>query len=205
MSIPRRTASCPLTLTKAQLKTDIGTYDGDLKDGKPHGFGEYKLFNGEVYYGIFLSGKFSRGKKIIKDPYDQFNGKIHPIYWDGKWDGFEFKSGLQFNEDGTILSGNWVNGKLEGLITKKFPDGNKLHCHYKYGISLGFAKMEYKNGDILLGIVIDDKFHGYHQLVIKKPKEKIKIHGQDHDENIIINGFYENGARKDLSYQCMCQ
>lgn len=193
MSLPKRSSSCPLD-TVRKLKYGNGIYEGDIKQSRPHGFGVYQSKDGYVYSGLFLSGKFRRGRKTSQS-----------CYWDGEWDDLSLKSGSQYNEDGSILSGSWVNGKLEGPVTKISPNGDKLYFQYKYSISLGFAKLEYKNGDILTSIVIDDTFHGYCQLLIKKSKDKILLHGVYHDENVILNLYYENGKRRDLNYKCQCK
>lgn len=199
MSLPKRSSSCPLVTVK-KLTFANGSYEGDIKDEIPHGFGTYTT-NKYIYSGLFLSGRFSRGKRVLNNW-----TKNHPIrcYWEGEWDNFELKSGKQYNEDGSIITGDWINGKLEGKITKTFPNGDKLYCQYKYGITLGFAKLEYENGDILTGIVIDDKFHGYAKLIIKNPKQKIMINNHYHENNVILNVYYDHGIRKDLNYQCVC-
>ena len=155
MSLQKRSSSCPLYHNKKIVYAN-GNYEGDVRDGKPHGFGTLNT-NGEIYDGLFLSGKFVRGKKIVGNN-----------IWKGEWNDRCFKQGQQINNDGTTITGEWIDGQLNGKVTKEFTNGNKLYCNYKYGICLGFAKLEYVNGNALCGIIIDDKFYGYGEFLEKK-------------------------------------
>ncbi len=47
-------------------KSDEPTYSGELKDGKPHGYGVYR-YNGHQYKGAFINGKFD-GFGMLKYP-----------------------------------------------------------------------------------------------------------------------------------------
>ena len=106
-----------------------GEYYGQIKDGLPHGKGEYKYKNGDEYKGFFKKGLYD-GHGVKKTR----NGESYSGYWknnkrDGKgkytfsngdyYDG-EFKEDM-FNGKGILVYingnktyGTWKNNKRNG-------------------------------------------------------------------------------------------
>ena len=74
---------------------DGSVYEGQLRDGLPHGFGKRVLTTGDIYEGEFKAGKFDGfGKYFWPD------GTIYEGGWkDGKYDWF----GRYVSSDGTTL------------------------------------------------------------------------------------------------------
>lgn len=83
-----------------------GKYEGEFKNGKPHGKGTLTLPNGYRYDGEFRQGKkngqgtavFSSGKKYVGH------------FKNGKASG----QGVLYDKNGAVLKkGTWVNGKFK--------------------------------------------------------------------------------------------
>ena len=98
-------------------------YEGECKDGKPHGQGTLTRSNGERYEGEWKDGephgqglgtiKFPDGSRYIgriKDGYPNGNGRI--TYSNGSKYSGEWKNGLKHGHGKSTLSGG--NGYIEG-------------------------------------------------------------------------------------------
>ena len=85
---------------------DGGTYEGQLKDGVPHGYGEWGDPTGKTYVGDFVEGEmtgygtmvFPDGEKYVGD---FLNGKGHG-------------QGVMTHPSGRRVSGTWINGEYQG-------------------------------------------------------------------------------------------
>jgi len=137
---------------------DHSEYDGDWRDGLPHGMGNFKAANQEVYEGDFKEGKKEgRGRKIFLN-YDIYDGEwlddiicgqgtmiygsyspdednLKPKYV-GEWknnmrDGF----GIMRFEDESVYEGDWIANKRHGKGKLKMifmtPEGEKQHMTYE--------------------------------------------------------------------------
>ena len=77
-------------------------YEGDWRDGKPHGRGKMTYPNGDVYEGDWLHGKANGiGKYTYRD------GRV---YEGGFCDGNSHGKGKHTYPDGGVYEGDWLNG-----------------------------------------------------------------------------------------------
>jgi hypothetical protein len=95
-----------------------GTYNGDIKDGKPHGQGTLNYVDGEKYVGQWKNG--------LRD------GKGTLIYVDGSKYVGEFKNnkihglGSFTSSSGSNYTGEYKEGKMDGQGTYTYPNGKKI-------------------------------------------------------------------------------
>ena len=115
----------------ASLKSnlDLNNYSGEFKNGLYHGYGVYKLANGNVYEGHWINGEKS-GHGIFK----WANGDVYEGGWSedkrsghglekwrtgGQYEG-DFRNGLKHGHgvniwpNGNVYDGNWINGEKSG-------------------------------------------------------------------------------------------
>ena len=109
-------------------------YEGDIKDGKPHGAGYQKI--GEVEYAGNFENGLRKGPGLLLGPNtaylgefdndvasgsgtleDETGGRYHGQFKNGKPHGF----GTYVTKDGAVYQGRFVNGKAQGamLVTAK--------------------------------------------------------------------------------------
>lgn len=130
---------------------DGSRYVGNIIDDMMEGYGVLSKGD-ETFIGYFHNSKPEGYLKWFK------NGKIH---YEGNWKEGAFNGeGTLYKEDGTISSGEWINGKL----TSTFVDVELPTGHYK-----GFAKrskphglgnMIYTNGTSYTGKWVDGQWSG---------------------------------------------
>ena len=99
-------------------------YKGEIKNGKPNGFGFQTYKNGNKYFGEHKNGlPNGQGRSIYPDGSmylgeykdGKFHGQgtyIHPIgdKYVGEWKGGRLWNGREYDKDGKI-KGKYVNGK----------------------------------------------------------------------------------------------
>jgi serine/threonine protein kinase len=129
------------------------------------------IFKGEMRFGL-ANGK---GEINYVDLGDRYVGDFKNDYHDGK--------GIYYYKDGTILDGNFFQGKKSGVGKTTFNNGDVMTCQYKNGLREGLCKYKYKDGlvvetvyksdeatnpqklkfpsgDSFVGDIIDDKYNG---------------------------------------------
>ena len=81
-------------------------YEGEMKEGKPHGVGKLYLCNCSIYEGEFENGKMKGQGKLKWENGDEYNGMVNA----GKLDG----RGTYTYANGDVYEGDLVNGESEG-------------------------------------------------------------------------------------------
>ncbi len=119
-------------------------YVGDIKNGKPHGYGSMLFGNGHMYYGQFKAGLFD-GQGIYEDI--ETEEQEIAMYSQGKpvknLDAVDLIYGSK-NDIGIILT---IDGKYTGELMDGIPTGNgMLECY---------------DGSIILGDFDDGKANGH--------------------------------------------
>lgn len=116
---------------------DGSSYIGTLIDDKMEGFGVL-VKNNEVYIGTFHESKPNGFLKLYR------KGKL---YYEGYWKEGTFNGeGTLYKEDGSIKTGDWVEGRLsQTLVDVQLPQGH-YHGYTKDGKPDGLGKMNYANG-----------------------------------------------------------
>lgn len=164
--------------SKIHVKTfDDGTqYEGQLKDGIPHGRGVMKWPDGRQYDGEWRSGNRD-GQGTMRWPDGrQFSGswgKNEPNSGSGIWtlrDGRTFNGHLVNDlpegrgkttwPDGREYEGNWKDGKPEGIERWKWPDGRTFRGRSNDPALGQWGTLTWPNGESFYGPLKDFKPHG---------------------------------------------
>ncbi len=101
-------------------------YEGDMRAGKPHGFGALTLPGGFRYEGEWRDSMIhGRGSATYPDG-SRYEG--------GFYDGLLHGRGTYFTVDGHSLEGEWVHGLLQGRTTVKRGDRITMICEMRDGL-----------------------------------------------------------------------
>ena len=119
------------------IMDDGSQYIGNIIDNKMEGFGVL-VKTDELYIGYFHNSKPDGFLKLYK------KGKL---YYEGYWKNGSFNGkGTLHREDGSIKTGNWIEGKLsQTLVDEQLPQGH-YYGYIKDGKPDGLGKMNYANG-----------------------------------------------------------
>jgi internalin A len=93
------------------------SYDGEEKDGLPHGKGKY-LYNGTLWYeGSFVEGRMEGEGRLadLPEPYASYEGELMNNQPHG--------NGRMNYSDGTYYTGSYAAGKKQGSGKLYFEDG----------------------------------------------------------------------------------
>jgi len=126
---------------QGKITQSNGQYDGDLKDGLPHGHGVYTFFR------VMFQGS----KKELR-----FYGR-----YDGEWkEGLFHGQGVRFWPDGHVCFGEWKNGKMHGLGAKIDPNGTVYVGKWKKGKMHGQGVVLRPNNVKYVGTFNKGTLHG---------------------------------------------
>lgn len=105
------------------------TYTGAFAQNMLHGKGKKVFSNKDYCDGIFVNGRFSKGKmRKTEATGDVYEGSYESYAYNGH--------GKLTMTDGTVYTGNFKAGQLHGIITITKPDGTKIKEKYENGVSL---------------------------------------------------------------------
>ena len=188
--------NCIGTIEYKEGKFKGWKYNGEFKNGKPHGKATTYQQNGDKYVGNYRNGKkngkgtfyFLRDDKFKGDIYignfkdGKRHGKGTYNYNDGDVFEGEYKDGLRHGKGtyfalrddkfkGDIFIGQYKNGKKDGYGTYIHKNGNKYEGNYKNNELHGFGIYNY-NGFEYRGEYKNGKRHG--EGILKWPSGKIQ-------------------------------
>ncbi len=166
----------PATPKPVKLKLKDGDYEGEVKNGKPHGKGTIVYKDGHSYQGDFVDGKrvgkgalyFVDGDKlecVFRDDYP--NGK-GVLYIDGRPHEGEFIGDISnffncYHKDyasGASYSGAFLNGKYHGKGIWDSASGTHYQGDFLYGKYDGYGEITFENGAKYQGEFKDGEYHG---------------------------------------------
>lgn len=126
----------------------IENYEGDIKDGKPHGNGTAVYANGDQYTGEWKNGLrdgrgacgYANGDRYEGEwKYDKPNGQGIKVYanadrYEGEWkQGSRNGNGTGYYANGDRYEGEWMFGEWHGFGTLVSADGGRQEGRWKYG------------------------------------------------------------------------
>ena len=177
--IAAKEAQAQLTSGKISTYSDpqLGnfSFEGELKNGKPHGTGKGLFSSGGQYNGDWAEGLFSgegswengkgerytgswkAGKKEGKGTYQFADG----TRYEGMWkEDAPRGQGRRYLTDGSVYSGWWEGGQLNGEGTWKDGKGNRYEGNWKAGQFHGKGTYFYKDGKNYSGTWNKNLRHG---------------------------------------------
>lgn len=172
-------------LSEKEYKTicyDSGTiYEGEVKNGKPHGKGKYTSTKGWVYEGEFANGAIT-GHGVIKFA---SGGTYDGEFVDQKRNGH----GIEKFPDGSIYDGEWKDDKRNGHGKYVLTDGMYYDGEWVNDVKQGRGKFTEKAGEYTLiyeGEYIDGKREGrFEGHVIGGTSGKTYLRFFKNDESIV--------------------
>jgi len=150
---------------------DDELYEGELKDGKPHGKGKYSFSDGMIKEGIFENGQIKKTIKeylyrdFVKKQTNMFIKESEPKLKDGKWVFLKIPS-EEYNK--LVKEDYFVKNILENIMAedcKNLPDVIKeLNIDYDYKFNENhnpkYQTLTFKDGSKFIGETKNNKMNG---------------------------------------------
>ena len=163
-----------------------GEYEGEIRDGLPHGKGTYKYKNGDEYIGEFKNGLFDgNGEHIMKNG-DNYTGQFKK----GKKEG----NGIYKSFNGESYSGYWKDNKRDGEGKYCFSNGDSYQGEFKEDMFNGKGTMFYSNGNKTIGMWQNNKRNGIEVLF----NNKGEIYFHFYENNTLIQEKKLDNSQKDF-------
>ena len=131
---------------------DDGEYEGEVRDGLPHGQGSYKFKNGDEYKGEFKNGLFDGNGEHTFKKGEKYSGEFKK----GKREG----NGNCKYINGESYSGYWKDDKKDGEGKYCFSNGDSYQGEFKEDMFNGKGTMFYSNGNRTIGMWENNKRNG---------------------------------------------
>lgn len=149
-------------------------YVGELRDGRPHGYGKMRYAGGETYTGEWSAGA-RHGWGIRTAAGDKYAGEWHEgkalglwavDYGDGaryagQWRDRSFHGlGILVCADGEIYVGDWQGGRRHGRGVSVRPDGTRYDGEWRRNLPHGWGIFTWPDGSKYCGEWQDGQMHG---------------------------------------------
>ena len=134
------------------IENDYGKYHGQIKDGKPHGYGTLTFNNGDYYRGDWEDGnKIRKGYFVFTfDNGDKYSGELYNGLFHGQ-------GTYYFKELGHTYEGEFKNHE-ETFGTMNYSDGRKYIGEFKNDLKHGQGTLVFPSGKKMVGNWKNDKF-----------------------------------------------
>jgi len=155
------TTTCNVTVNPAHSIGEGNSYEGETRNGVPHGNGTMTYENGDVYTGSFVDGKrdgYGEMKYASQtDNKYENERKLYKGYWK---DNLQHGEGELTWEDGSKYVGSFQKNMRHGQGTYTEPDGYKYVGAFANDMQNGKGKSVWANGQIYEGEFKDGQRHG---------------------------------------------
>ena len=134
----------------SELYCIYGFYRGAMKNGFFHGKGRLEEYDGSIYEGDFLDGRFDG-----KGKYSWAGNKYKGEFRNGKFGG----QGKLTLKDGHVYEGDFRDGKYhgEGILTWGV---SSYTGEFKEGLFSGYGRLIWEIGHIYRGEFLKGEYHG---------------------------------------------
>ena len=129
-----------------------GEYEGEIREGLPHGKGSYKFKNGDEYIGEFKNGYFDGNGEHISKKGEKYSGQFKK----GKREG----NGICKRLNGEEYCGYWKNNKKDGKGKYIFSNGDFYQGEFKEDMFHGQGTLFYSSGNKTIGMWENNKRNG---------------------------------------------
>lgn len=201
---------------------DGGDYYGELKSGKPNGYGRAVYKNGNMYEGNYENGlrqgygvyKFSDGERYEGEWYqDQQHGKgIYYFSNNNKYDGYWFRdyqhgNGVMYYFNGDKYDGEWNKDQRSGKGTYTFANGAYYKGEWKNDKKDGKGFFDGGDGSTYDGEWKDNqrsgkgvfKFANGDTYIGQWANDEMNGQGKLTKRNgVIIEGFFKDGQKQTI-------
>ncbi|MCL1944408.1 MAG: hypothetical protein FWF56_01160 [Firmicutes bacterium] len=164
------------TSTQTSINYDsTARYQGEVVNGKRHGYGVLQYANGNRYEGSFAFGEFFGRGIFTYSNGDRYEGEFAYSKHHGK--------GLLFFANGDKYEGDFAFGKIHGVGCFQYANGDRYEGDFAHGKYHGTGAFYFFNGNRYEGYFEYGKFHGrgtYYFVNIEKFEGEFvegKIHG----------------------------
>ena len=190
--------SLKLDLEYGEKKYNNDKYQGDLKNGKPEGFGRYTWENNKCYIGQWKNGKkegkgakfnikFIKNKENEEEEYTMtYEGEFVNDKYDGK--------GKYIWKNGEYYIGEWSKGERNGKGADYYKDDKiRYEGDFLNGKYHGNGKYILENGEYYIGQFLNGERNGEGKLFYNN--DNIKYDGEFLNDNLEGEGtyYYKNG------------
>jgi hypothetical protein len=157
------------------MKKAKAGYEGEYKDGKRHGKGNYTNVSGDVYEGEWKDDKYHGKGKYTYATGDSYEGEFEDgkehgkgkltyaggDVYEGEWKGDrKHGKGTFTYASGEVYEGEWKDDKYHGKGQYTSASGEVYEGEWKDGKQHGKGKYTCASGDSYEGYWKDDKYHG---------------------------------------------
>ena len=156
-------------------------YEGEVRNGKPHGQGTIVWNDGDRYEGEFVDGNRTGQGTYTWSSGNRYNGGwqngehhgrgtktwTDGRQYEGDWQaGKQHGRGLWIGADGAYYEGDWQASKWHGQGSRFWSDGSRYEGGWRDDKMHGQGIMTYSNGDLYAGTFRHDKPHGQGVLIL---------------------------------------
>ena len=197
-------------IRKGTLQLPEGRYEGEIKNGKPHGKGTFYFTDGKKYVGDWNDG-VRTGYGIFTTPDNSmryegywvnntFHGKGTLIYSDGRKyignieNGKASGRGVFYFSNGNRYEGSFADDVINGQGTFYYASGAKYIGAWKYGKKSGQGVFYFSDGDRYEGSFENDEINGYGTCYYSTG-EKYVGNWKSGEETGYGTCYYSNGAK----------
>ena len=146
----------------AYVYSNGARYDGQFRNGRPHGQGRFQFADGNKYVGHLENGyRQGGGKFTFKEGHEYIGGFLK-----NKFHG----QGKTTFVNGDVHDGQYRNHQPHGAGIYHYADGNRYEGNFENGKFNGTGTMFYTDGTRYEGNWADNKKHGRGSLILANGK-----------------------------------
>ena len=131
-------------------------YEGEFRDGQPHGRGILYYSNGNKHLGQFVNARREGPGKLVLRSGAEYVGNFRTDQRSGE--------GRMRFSNGNEYDGEWRNDRQEGKGTLAFTNGNRYRGQFVAGRMEGEGTMDYADGRRYTGQWQRNQWHGLGRL-----------------------------------------
>ncbi len=151
------------------VSADGSEYAGEFLEGKPHGWGIYHHPDGRSKKVLYQSGRLVEARLLSHETdaegcvYGEFVclGRYSGWFKGNKIKGYiPHGRGIMKYSNGSVFSGQWVNGKMHGNGSVRWDDGSIYTGQWEMGKRTGYGTYTWPNGDTYTGLWKENQMCG---------------------------------------------
>jgi hypothetical protein len=182
INVVKQVLSNPMNLTLLEfyekehvIKYTNGKYEGEIVNGKRHGYGIMTWSDGDVYAGYWVDdNRTGKGEYTWDNPETNYAKYYKGEFLNGELHG----KGEIYYVGGGHYIGDFINGKRTGTGEYYWNNGDSYKGEFLNGSKEGYGTYFYANGNYMEITWVDNRAHGY---------------GIERTNGIYYTVYYQNG------------